>query len=120
MRKLAILFFISLISIGVQAEKFSYYIKSVTTVQNGRDVKTQSKNIVIIVDTDYSTVSIDGKSYKIVSSAWGNYPESYFYVKGNDNQKRKILIDYLHNYFIIDSQKNYAEKYQFYKSSINP
>lgn len=120
MRKLAILFFISLISIGVHAEKFSYYIKSVTTVQNGRDVKTQPKNIVIVVDTDNSTVSIDGKVYKIVSSAWGNYPESYFYVKGKDSHKSKILIDYQHNYFIIDFLKSYAEKFHFYKSSVNP
>lgn len=120
MRKLTLLFFMTLLSIVVHAEKFSYHINSVTIVQNGRDVKTQPKNIVIVVDTDYSTVSIDGKSYKIVSSAWGNYPESYFYVKGKDNHKHKILIDYQYNYFIIDSQKNYAEKYQFYKSSINP
>lgn len=76
--------------------------------------------MIIVVDTDNSTVSIDGKQYEIVSSAWGKYPEAYFYVKGKDNHKHKILIDYQYNYFIIDSQKNYAEKYQFYKSSINP
>lgn len=120
MRKLAVLFFMLLISTGVHGEKFSYHVKSVTTIQNGRDMKTQPKNIIIIVDTDKSTVRIDGKQYKIVSSAWGNYPESYFYVKDNDNHKSKILIDYQHNYFIIDFLKSSAEKYHFYKSSINP
>lgn len=104
---------------AIHAEKFSYHVKSVTTIQNGRDVRTQPKNIIIVVDTDNSTVSIDGKHYKIVSSAWGKYPESYFYVKGSDNHKFKIMIDYQYNYFIIDSLKSYAEKYSFYKSSVN-
>ncbi|MBD5234288.1 MAG: hypothetical protein HDS65_08955 [Bacteroidales bacterium] len=119
MRKLALLFFISLISFGVNAEKFSYHIKSVTTVQNGRDMKTQPKNIVIVVNTDNSTVSIDGKIYKIVSSAWGNYPETYFYVKGSNNQKSQLLIDYQNNLVVLDSRNGFAEKYRFYKSSIN-
>lgn len=119
MRKLAILFFISLISIGVNAEKFSYHTKSVTTVQNGRDVNTQPKNIVIVVNTDNSTVSIDGKIYKIVSSAWGNYPETYFYVSGNNNQKFLILIDYKYNFFIIDYRNGNAHKFKFQDSSIS-
>ncbi len=105
---------------AIHAEKFSYHVKSVVTIQNGRDVKTQPKSIIIVVDTDNSTVSIDGKHYKIVSSAWGNYPETYFYVKGNGNQKSQLLIDYKYNHIILDSRNGQAEKYNFYKSSVNP
>ena len=104
---------------AIHAEKFSYYVKSVTTILNGRDVRTQPKYIIIVVDTDISTVSIDGKHYKMDSGAWGKYPELYFYVKGSDNHKLKIMIDYQYNYFIIDFLKGYAEKYNFYKSSMN-
>lgn len=120
MRKLAILFFLSLASIAIHAEKFSYHVKSVTTIQNGRDVKTQPKSMIIVIDTDNSTVSIDGKQYKIVSSAWGKYPETYFYVKGNGNQKSQLLIDYKYNHIILDSRNGFAEKYNFHKSSVNP
>lgn len=121
MRKLTILFFLSLASIAVHAEKFSYHVKSVTNIQNGIDMKTQSKSMIIVVDTDNSTVSIDGKQYEIVSSAWGKYPETYFYVKGSGNHKSQllILIDYKYNHIILDSRNGIAEKYNFYKSSIN-
>ena len=119
MRKLAILFFLSLASIAVHAEKFSYHVKSVTNIQNGIDMKTQSKSMIIVVDTDNSTVSIDGKQYEIVSSAWGKYPETYFYVKGSGNHKSQLLIDYKYNHIILDSRNGIAEKYNFYKSSIN-
>ena len=118
MRKLAILFFLTVLAIGVRAEKFSYHIKSVTTVQNGRDMHTQPKSIMIVVDTDKSMVFIDGKHYEIVSSAWGNYPETRFYVKGKNNQKFLILIDYKYNVFTIDFRNGSAQKFKFQDSSM--
>lgn len=83
-------------------------------------MKTLPKSMIIVVDTDNSNVSIGDKKYKIVSSAWGNYPETYFYVKGKGNQKFQLLIDYKYNHVILDSRNGMAEKYNFYKSSVNP
>ena len=75
--------------------------------------------MIIVVDTDNSTVSIDGKQYEIVSSEWGIYPETYLYVKGSGNHKSQLLIDNKYNHVILDSRNGIAKKYNFYKSSIN-
>lgn len=88
--------------------------------KNGIDANTQSEIMIIVVNTDNSTVSIDGKQYKIVSSTWCKYPETYFYVNGSGNQKSQLLIDYKYNHVILDSRNGFAGKCTFYKSSVNP
>lgn len=107
------------LSLTAYAERFSYLIKSVTNIQNGIDRDTSSKNGLIVVDTDNSTLTIEGQSYQITSSAWGNYPETYFYAKSKNNQKVKVLIDYDRNYFIIDFLNGNARKYRYIQSFIN-
>lgn len=119
MQKLALFFLMSLLSIVANAERFSYQIKSLTIVNNGLDRETISKNTVIIVDTNNSTVTIEGQKYQIVSSAWGAYPYTNFYIKGNNDKKFKVMIDYDYNLFIIDYGTGYARKYKFSKSNIN-
>ena len=104
---------------AIHAEKFSYFIKAVTPIQNGLDKATLSKNTVIVVDTDNRTVVIEGQKYSIISSEMTGYPEIRFNVSGQNNKEFKILIDYDYNFFIIDFRNGYARKYKFYKSSVN-
>jgi len=109
----------SLLSICSKAEKFSYYTNSITVVSNDLDRETLPKKTIIIVDTDKSTVTIEGQQYKIVSSAWGAYPYTNFYVKGNSDKKFKVMIDYDYNFFIIDFGIGHTRIYKFSKSTIN-
>lgn len=108
-----------LISLCANAERFSYLIKSVTIINNGLDRETLPKNTVIVIDTDNSTVTIEGQRYKIVSGACGAYPYTYFYVKGNNDKKFKVFVDYDYNLFVIDYGTGYARKYKFIQSYIN-
>lgn len=109
----------TLLSICAEAEKFSYQITTVTIINNGLDKETLPKSTVIVVDTDNSTVTIEGQKYQIVSSAWGEYPYLYYYIKGKYNKKFKVMIDYDYNFFCIDYGTGYARKYKFSKSKIN-
>lgn len=82
-------------------------------------METLQKNTVIVIDTDNSYVTIEGQKYKIVSSAWGAYPYTNFYVKGNSDKKFKVMIDYDYQFFIIDFGTGYARIYKFIQSYIN-